>query len=358
MKLLHTSDIHLASPLTSKLPSSKVTSRRRELFSSFLRLTERAKMTGASGIIIAGDLFDSERIRKSELDSLFSVILSSPEISFFYLAGNHEKDAVTRSGLKADNLFIFGEGWTSFSFGDVIIHGRTETSADMFDTIPTDKSRFNIAVLHGELKQRSAEGGVIGLGDAAGRGIDYLALGHYHTYSERAIDKRGVAVYSGSPEGRGFDELGDMGYSEITVSGGEVTHRFVSLAKRKIHEIPVDITGAMTTPDIERRIAAAVSEIPTDDLVRSLFVGVRELELRCDKEYLKERFSNRFYYFEIKDKSGLTVRAEDYRYDKSLRGEFIRMVLSDESLSDSEREKIIHCGLSALSGEAFDIGDI
>ena len=146
-----------------------------------------------------------------------------------------------------------------------------------------------------------------------------------------------------------------MGYSELTVDDSGVYHRFVAFAKRRIYEIPVDISGALSTTEIEARIKKEVEGIGEENLVRALFVGARELMLKCDKDYLSERFSDRFYYFEIKDKSRLVTRAEDYMYDKSLRGEFIRLTLSDATLSDSEKEKIIHCGLSALSGEAFDI---
>ena len=69
-------------------------------------------------------------------------------------------------------------------------------------------------VLHGELRDKSAQGGVIGLTEAANKNIDYMALGHYHTYSEAQIDKRGVAVYSGTPEGRG-------GEAHLDKAGGE-----------------------------------------------------------------------------------------------------------------------------------------
>ena len=47
------------------------------------------------------------------------------------------------------------------------------------------------------------------------------------------------------------------------------------------------------------------------------------------------------YYFEIKDSSKLMTRAEDYKYDKSLKGEFIRLCLDDDSLSDEEKEKML-----------------
>ena len=42
--------------------------------------------------------------------------------------------------------------------------------------------------------------------------IDYLALGHIHSYKCHKLDKRGVYCYSGCLEGRGFDECGDKGF--------------------------------------------------------------------------------------------------------------------------------------------------
>ena len=39
-------------------------------------------------------------------------------------------------------------------------------------------------------------------------------------------------------------------------------------------------------------------------------------------------------------------------YDKSLKGEFIRLVLSKEDMSKEEKDKVIRTGLAALMGEA------
>lgn len=355
MKIIHTSDIHLASKLTSRLPSAKVASRRRELTQNFLRMCSEGMNIGATVMIIAGDLFDSEKITRRELDSLLAIIERAENMLFLYLPGNHERGALAASGEQLPkNLLFFGEDWTYYKLGDTVIVGRSETSTDMFDTLklfPYDK---NIVVLHGELRDKSAPGGVIGIGDAAERNIDYLALGHYHTYRSTVIDKRAVAVYSGTPEGRGFDETGDMGFSLISCDEGGVRHKFVPFAKRRLYIIDVDISGALRTADVERKIYEATAHVGADNLIRVNFIGDRELELRCDKAFLSDRFSEKFYYFEIKDSSRLTTRAEDYRFDKSLKGEFIRLCLSDESLSDEEKEKIIHCGLSALAGEAFD----
>ena len=40
--------------------------------------------------------------------------------------------------------------------------------------------------------------------------------------------------------------------------------------------------------------------------------------------------------------------------DKTLKGEFIRGVLADESLTDDERQRVISMGLRALHGAEID----
>lgn len=355
MKFIHTSDIHLASKLTTRLPSSKVAARRRELTQGFMRMCSEAMNLGARAIVIAGDLFDSEKISRREIDQLLAIIERAENITFLYLPGNHERNVLTASGeTLPPNLLIFGEDWTYYRLGEVTFAGRSETSADMFATLKLSEYGKNVVVLHGELREKSSTGGVIGIVEAADKYIDYMALGHYHTYGETRIDKRGTAVYSGTPEGRGFDELGDMGFSLVSADDGGVRHRFIPFARRRLFAADVDISGAQKTSDVERRIFEKVKDFGEENLIRVNFIGDRELELRCDKTFLTERFSERFYYFEIKDCSKLTTRAEDYRFDKSLKGEFIRLCLANEALSDEEKEKIIHCGLSALAGEAFD----
>ena len=64
MKIIHTSDLHLDSPLTTRLASEKVKERKNELLLSFRKTVQAAKTSGADGFIIAGDLFDSERVGK------------------------------------------------------------------------------------------------------------------------------------------------------------------------------------------------------------------------------------------------------------------------------------------------------
>ena len=56
-------------------------------------------------------------------------------------------------------------------------------------------------------------------------------------------------------------------------------------------------------------------------------------------------------YFEIKDSSRIAINPDDYKLDKSLKGEFIRAVSADNTLDENMKEKIIACGIGALMGE-------
>ena len=335
MKIIHTSDLHLASPLTSRLSALAAKERQRELVETFRKIIDQAVCCGVSAVIIAGDLFDSDRATVKTVDGILSVILASPELSFFYLTGNHEKDCIASSGLKIpENLFIFGEEWTYFKAGRVTIVGRSKISENMFSELSLREDGINVVVLHGELADKSAENGKIGRRDIEKLPIDYLALGHYHTYSEEKIGERTVA-----------------GYVLLDISDGGISHSFKKAAKRTLHIKEVDVSSATREIDIENLVFEAIRNIPEEDLVRALLVGEHEPTLNRDTDSLAARFSGRLFYLEVLDKSKTRIRPEEYKNDKSLKGEFIRLVMAREDLTEEEKARVIECGIRALAGE-------
>ena len=353
MKILHTSDLHLDSPLTTRLDSKKVRERKAELILSFKRLAESARREGAEAFIIAGDLFDSERVGKRTLKNAIDIISAYPEISFFYLSGNHERAALSGSCLQLpDNLRLFGSDWTYFKLGNVNFIGKCDTDKDMFSSLRLNKDETNILVLHGELRDRSDELGVIGIKDAEELDLDYIALGHYHSYSKTEISRRCDAVYSGTPEGRGFDEAGDCGYVIIEAGAGKVTHRFVKSAMRTLRICEIDVTDVESDLSLIFKIEAMLKGLPREDLIRIKLVGARELGRSYSPETILSSISRSYYYIEIKDETRVKISPDDYKNDVSLKGEFIRGVLKDDSLSEKEKDAIIALGIEVLIEEA------
>ncbi len=354
MKLIHCADWHLDSPMGSNLSPDKARERRKELLAGFGGLVRLAAENGASGILIAGDLFDSTRSTKSTVKYVLDLIRSNPAISFFYLAGNHDKGgALTDAQDRPANLLTFGDAWTSYRFGEVTVTG---SEAPDPDTLELAEGDLNIVLMHGQERagKGAAAGDIIPLGRLKNKHIDYLALGHLHDYREAPLDRRGVACYSGCPEGRGFDECGKKGYVLLEVENKRITHRFVPFAKRELHTVLCDVTGFSSQLELEERLLAAVEGIPAHHLVKAVLTGKVPAGVSPDLSHLSATLAERFWFAKLKSEVRMELRLEDYQNDISLRGEFVRRVLAS-NLKDAEKERVIACGLRALAGEEVEL---
>ena len=356
MKILHTSDLHINSPLTSRLSPDKVRERKNELIATFSRMVDEAVFQKVRLFIIAGDLFDSTRITKSVAERVISIIERTASIDFLYLPGNHEKEALLSVGIPLpQNLRIFGKDWTEFDYDYVCVVGRSEIEHGMFNSLKLNYAKTNIVVLHGALIDGKTAGEAIGIRDMQEKHIDYVALGHYHSYSATEVEDGCVAVYSGTPEGRGFDEAGAKGFVLMESNGKHIHHTFAPFAKRTLRIIDVDITGAERISEIEDRTARALEGLSLSDLIRIRLIGTHAPEFFPDTEAVLTRFNGKFYHFEVVDDSRVKINPGDYQYDKSLKGEFIRLVMSKTDISAEEKDKIIRTGLAALMGDADHI---
>lgn len=351
MKILHTSDLHIGSPLTSRIAPLAAQKRRRELLLTFERLIDAAKREGAGAFIIAGDLFDTKKVTKSAKARVLGAISDSPQIKFIYISGNHEGDALSSEKLPQNLISLSGDGWSYYTADGVCFASRQDVGRGMFEDY-TPQGDFNVAILHGELREYTD--GAISPKEASGRGIDYLALGHYHSYSENRIDEKTVAVYSGTPHARGFDEAGEVGYVIIDTESAPVQYSFKPLEGRRIYIRKAPISDSQSQKDVENKIRAVCADVKDTDILRVELVGEHSPDFTPNTHELFDRLQASYFHLEISDKSKIRVDAESLMYDKTLKGEFIRLVMGDEALSDEEKSKIINFGIRSLMGETPD----
>lgn len=359
MKFLHCADLHLDSALSSCSDGEKRKYRRAELLQNFVRLTEYAAEHAADAILIVGDLFDTETVTKRTQNVIRETILRFPFLDFLYLKGNHD-----RTGLfddpkeRPENLKLFDSAWTHYDYGNVTIAGAVQNGDGRisYETLELSPERCNIVMLHGQTEEYASGDGEdrICLPKLRNKNIDYLALGHIHSYRSEELDGRGCFCYCGCPEGRGFDECGEKGFVWIETDGRKVSHTFVPFAKRMVHEVPVNITGAESTVSVEMRITEALEDISEKDLVHVSLCGATGIDAERDLTYLLKRFETEYFAFGLTDRDvRLTVDAERYKNDVSLRGEFVRLVLSGDYPED-EKRRMIELGVRALAGEEVD----
>lgn len=360
MKLLHCGDVHLDSALSVNLTTEKKRQRKGELLSTFVQMAEYGAEHGARVMLIAGDLFDGAHVTKRTQNMVKETVARFPDMDFLYLKGNHDTETFLDVWEeRPDNLKTFGGEWTYYRYDNVVIAGAEfigENGPVLYDSLVLNREDCNIVMLHGQTeKYRSKEKAeVVSLSALKNKNIDYLALGHIHSYRCEALDTRGVYCYCGCPEGRGFDECGEKGFVWLETEENKITHRFVPCACRTVHEVPVDITGAESTSGVEARMREALAGISEEDLVKVSLTGKVSLAAERDLTYLTGRFAHRFFAFKMNDRQvGLAVRPEEYENDISLRGEYIRLVMQG-TYTEEEKRMLLELGIRALEGEEVE----
>ncbi len=353
MKLIHCSDIHLDSALGQYFSAAQARERNAELCATFARMVRYAVQERVDAVLIAGDLFDGPHVRTQTADFVLEQIRSAAGVTFFYVRGNHDESRDAFAGLSLpENLKTFRNRWESFRCGDVVITAMEPESDNwyrMYDQLKLNEHDLNIVMLHGQISTHpGAE--QIALPLLRGKHIRYLALGHLHSYRKEPLDSDGEYCYCGCLEGRGFDECGEKGFAVLETDNGRLCSRFVPFATRKLHDICVDITGADTVTRILRLLEQAAAGIAPDDLVKFTLRGSYTLQSQKDTAFLQKMLDASFHLVKVKDESRLKIERENYEFDASLKGEFIRAVLASER-SEAEKERIITCGIRALSGE-------
>ncbi len=359
MRLLHCADIHLDSVMESNLSPEQAKERKRELLVGFADMVRYGAEHDVRGVLIAGDLFDGASCAKRTRTYVLELMAQYPQIEFYYLSGNHDEGEVGFTDSKTplpENLHVFTDAWQEYRMDEVSIWGCIDPcTKEAYDALSPDPARVNIAMLHGQIYESDTrfDAGV-NLRALADKNLDYLALGHIHTFRIDTLDSRGTYCYSGCPEGRGFDECGTKGFVMLDIDeSGKVTAQFVSLARRKCHVFSVDVSACDSLLLLEQTVLLACGAAAAQDLVKVELVGSVAPDTCHDASYVASVLAERFYFAKVYDKTKLSIRAEDYRNDISLKGEFVRLVLASD-LDEEVKMQVIEKGIRALGGEEVD----
>lgn len=353
MKIIHCSDLHLDSRMESNLTAAQARERNAEICATFARMTAYAAREQVRAVLMAGDLFDTGRVSPQTAGFVLDRIRDAENVEFFYLRGNHDESRDIFTGMELPHNFkAFQTDWTYYPLENVVIAGLEldrENCHRLYDSLCLNPKNTNILMLHGQVSTQPGEE-LIALPKLKRKHIDYLALGHIHSYQQEQLDDRGTWCYCGCLEGRGFDECGEKGFVLLDVQSGKITSEFIPFASRTLREIPVDITDLLTVNQILSAMERAAAEVPEKDLVKFTLTGSYTIQTQKDLRFLKKMLEGRFYFVKIKDESRLQINREDYEHDISLKGEFIRMVLASDKPQE-EKDQMILLGIRALSGE-------
>lgn len=346
IKILHGADFHLDSPFES-LPEEKAVIRRAEQRETLKAMVELAKRERVEIVLLSGDLLDSGR-NYYETAQVMQSTLGSLSVPVFIAPGNHDYYSHTSpySILKfTDNVHIF----TSSEVEKVelktlgaVIWGAAftgEVCGPLLSEMGNLKNSkaINIMALHGVVGEPGSRYNPIDEKDIARTGLDYLALGHKHSFSGFKRVANTTYAYPGCPEGRGFDEVGEKGVIIAEVSKGSVTGKFVPLAKRKYGILNVDLSAA---EDAEESVLEAVPRSVEGDIYKIVLDG--EYSGKIDTGKILDAVAPKFYHVTMRDitrpRRDIWAQAEE----DTLKGLFLRKMRAKyDAGGQAEREEVI-----------------
>ncbi len=361
MRIIHCADLHLDSKMESNLNKEQAQLRRLELIETYERMVDYACENDVRAILIAGDLFDKNHIRKDVKKRVVERIVANPDIDFYYLKGNHDRCDFMEEGIDEIpfNFHTFSaEGWTTYTCDNVTITGMEINSSNvstMAQRLVLDSAATNIVMLHGQQSDYDGKDGaeIINVNSLKGKFIDYLALGHIHKYICEQLDERGTYCYPGCLEGRGFDETGDKGFVVLEIQDGDIQSEFIPFAKRRLHEIEVKVSADMDIQSVAAKAKRQLYDVDNQDMIKFVLTGERELDDELDIPRFVRMFENKYFFVKCYDRTKTLIDYDSFQYDKSLKGEFVRLVQAQD-MDEEEKTRIIELGIKAIMGEDIE----
>jgi DNA repair exonuclease SbcCD nuclease subunit len=219
LKIAHTSDVHLSDDADGH--------RARHAFS---RVVDLVRDTGADLFVVAGDLFDHNRVTPPVLEFACRE-LARVRCATVMIAGNHDcwtEDAALRrldirdAGPHVALLTDIEGTRLDFPALDATVWGRCLVDhhpgyRPLAGAPPRHADRWHIGVAHGLYMDdpNAGRSSPITPAEIAASGFDYLALGHVHVHRQYRHG-RTVACYPGSPvPGEGAYADGSMALVEL-----------------------------------------------------------------------------------------------------------------------------------------------
>lgn len=365
IKILHCADLHLDTKMAHLEKNDLI-----EVFSNIIKF---AKKQAVQIILIAGDVFDNLSVNKQTLRFLELTFSSIPEIKVFIAPGNHDpynNKSFYNLVKWPENVHIFKGNIEKIYISELNtnVYGAAFTTNYMKESnlkMKAEEGKINLMVLHGELATANSinEYNPITLEDIENSNLDYLALGHRHCFSGIQNQGRTYYAYSGCPQGRGFDELGEKGVIFGEVYNHGVNLKFKTTCKRRYLEKNIDISNLNSYIEIKERI---LSKIPKEERKLNLYKIILQGEISDDfilkEDVITNNLQSEFYFIKIIDNTEIKYNYRELAKSNSIRGVFTEKILKKIDESQDEKEKDIlkqalKIGLRALSQEEVNIGD-
>ena len=322
-RFIHTADWQLGKPFANFPPDLAGELAAARLV-AIARIAAVAREKGASHVLVAGDVFDSEGLASLALRRALEHMAHAADVAFYLLPGNHDParpggiwervaaiGAPTNVKVCADTIPVEIGGEAMLLSAPLTSKAPGRDPSEWMAHAPTPAGRLRIGLAHGSVQGFGSEGDsavVIARDRAETASLDYLALGDWH--GTKGIDAR--TWYAGTPEPDRFPDNDPGGVLSVALEPGapplveRVATASFTWAKRE-----VALRAESEFEAVERAILTLGSDAQRL-IVRLSVTGALTLAARAAFETWCERLAGRLRHLEIDaDKLALALSGDD-----------------------------------------------
>ena len=367
-KIIHTADLHLGSYFSST--PEIAANRKLEQLDTLREIVNMCTEHSASALLIAGDLFDSLRCDRQLLTDVQGILGECP-VRVFITPGNHDPatpDSPYVSEEWPENVHIFKkeiecvevrDGEVSACIWGLGFRHSVEAESLLEDFSPRD-NMINILMMHAELvpgENAESRYNPVTFERLAALGVDYCAIGHIHKPEVKSYGEF-VVCNPGCPSGRGFDETGEHGVYSGYVGRGFSHMEFTPTASRKYLAEKVDVSGCETTDSFAAAVTGYLSKVVGEGWQENIYditlLGSLGKGVMPDAQAVARLLMDELHYARVTDMTTTELDLDALMKDTTLRGAFVRTIVSRMEKDEANRqryERALLYGLRAFDGE-------
>ena len=357
MKFVHCADVHIGMEFALNRLRSK--QRKAEILQSFLRVIDYCRDEEVDILLIAGDLFDSEKVEAAVVEQIKEAFAGIPGTDIYIAPGNHDpylKNSYYNKFNWNENVKIFNSEIKKIELPEADIYGFGFddfycNNSNIENIEIENKEKINILITHATLDAGNnveKNYNILSSKKLKEKNFDYIALGHIHKLDFNTEEQQRI-VYPGSTVSLGFDESGKHGMIVGELEKENINLTFVQLDEEQFVKENIDVTNIFSKEELIENINEL--EIKEDEYVELLLIGNRNFEI--DKYTILKYIDNQ-RIIKIKDQTEIAYDLEKLSNTTTLKGLFVKKMLEksqNKNISKDEKniiEKAIEIGLEAL----------
>jgi DNA repair exonuclease SbcCD nuclease subunit len=375
LRLLHTADVHLGARHADL--GEQAAAQRERQFAAFKAAVDLAIAERVDIVLIAGDLFDSNTQPRRSVERVAAELkrLVAAKIRTVVIPGTHDVydrsslyrvyDLAAMAGSTVDDDLVTvltpDRPSVHLAACDVVVHGPVfATKRAPYSPLrdlkvtPGEVATWNVGMVHGSLAipdRTDHDEVVVTRAEIEATGLDYLALGHWHSAQQGKAGGTTYA-YSGAPEPVAVTQ--DGAGKVLLIALDEVAGvRTVTIEERTVgrtrfEKLDVDASTLADQPELVKLLAARADP----DLVLDVrLTGVRPDELDVSTDEVEDQLKGSFLKVRVRDASVPALTKGNLPSPDTIPGAFIRDVEGRIAVLEAE-------GSEPAIAEATELRDV